>query len=128
MRLLNGGVTLAKARVLFAVALLFTNFASTASMQTRGRGILAGELRGNSGESVQGGKVKLMLKSSDPLETTSDKDGRWKVMGIGKGEWTMLVTAPGYAPRVIRIVVERESENGEPLVTILRKMTINARN
>jgi hypothetical protein len=113
---------LAKARVLIAVALLFTTFVPTASMQPRGRGVVAGEIRGNNGESVAGGKVKLMVRSGDPLETLSDKDGRWKIMGIGKGEWTMLVTAPGYATRVVRLVIERESTSNDPVVTVMRKM------
>jgi hypothetical protein len=93
-------------------------------MQSRGRGIIAGEIRGNEGELVPGGTVKLMIKSSDPLETTSNKDGRWKIMGIGKGEWTMLVTAPGYSARVVKLVIERESTSGEPVVTVLRKMAL----
>ena len=123
-----GGVTLAKARVLIAVALLFSNFAATASMQSRGRGIIAGEIRGNGGENVAGGTVKLMLKSSEPLETTSDKDGHWRIQGIGKGEWTMLVTAPGYSARVVRLVIERESTSGEPVITVMRKISVAPRN
>jgi hypothetical protein len=120
-------VTVAKARVLIAITFLFTAFAATASMQ-RGRGIIAGEIRGNGGETVAGGTVKLMLKSSDPLETTSDKDGRWRIQGIGKGEWTMLVTAPGYSARVIRLVIERESAGGDPVITVMRKMAVAPRN
>lgn len=112
------------ARVLIAFALLFTLFAPTAATQSRGRGILAGEIRGNAGESVAGGTVKLMMKSSEPIETTANKDGRWKIQGIGKGEWTMLVSAPGYSARVIKLVVERESAGGEPVVTVLRKMSM----
>jgi hypothetical protein len=121
-------VTLVKARVLIAITLLFTAFASTASMQTaRGRGILAGEIRGNSGESVANGKVKLMMKTSDALEATSDKDGHWRIMGIAKGEWTMLVTAPGYAARVVKLVVERESTNSDAVVTVMRKISVTPR-
>ena len=117
-----------KARVLIAITLLFTSLASTASMQTaRGRGILAGELRGNAGESVPGGRVKLMMKTSDPLEATSDKDGHWRIMGIAKGEWTMLVAAPGYAARVLKLVVERESTNGDAVVTVMRKISVAPR-
>ena len=118
---------MAKARVVVGVALLFSNLVVTASMQTRGRGIIAGEVRGNGGETVAGATVKLMLKSSEPLEASSDKEGRWRILGIGKGEWTMLVTAPGYAPRVVKMIVERESTNGDPVITVMRKMTLAQR-
>jgi hypothetical protein len=97
-------------------------------MQNRGRGIIAGEIRGNGGELVAGGTVKMMIQSSDPLQTTSNKDGKWRIAGIGKGEWTMLVTAPGYAARVMRVVIERESASGDPVVTVLRKMTVPTSN
>jgi hypothetical protein len=88
---------------------------------------MSGELRAHTGEQVAGGTVKLMAKSGDPLQTTSNKDGRWTISGLGKGEWTMLVTAPGYSARVIRVVVERETTNSETVVTVLRKMAVAGR-
>jgi hypothetical protein len=119
---------LAHVRLTIAVALLFTVFAPMASMQTRGRGVMSGELRGNGGELVAGATVKFMVKSGEPLEATTNKDGKWKIVGIGRGEWTMLVTAPGYSARVIRLLVERENVNGgDPVVTVMRKMTIPTR-
>jgi hypothetical protein len=121
-------VSVFKARLIVVIALLFTVHAATASMQSRGHGVMSGELRGHTGEKVDGGTVKMMAKSGDPLQTTSNKDGRWTISGLGKGEWTMLVTAPGYSARVIRVVIERESTNGEPVVTVLRKMAVAPRN
>ena len=114
-------------RLIVAIALLFTVHAAVASSQSRGHGIMSGELRAHTGEQVAGGTVKLLAKSGDPLQTTSNKDGRWTISGLGKGEWTMLVTAPGYSARVIRVVIERETTNGEPVVTVLRKMAIAQR-
>jgi len=35
--------------------------------------------------------------------------------------------SPGYAARVIRVVIERESVNSEPVVTVLRKMVLAPR-
>jgi hypothetical protein len=109
---------------MIAVALFFTLYVPMASMQSRGLGVMTGQIRGHAGEQVAGGTVKFMVKSGSPIEATSNKDGRWRVAGIGKGEWTLLVTAPGYAARVIKLVVERESDGSEPVVTVLRKMSL----
>ena len=118
---------MAQARLIVVIALLFTVHAAMASAQTRGHGVMSGELRAHTGEQVAGATVKMMAKSGDPLQTTSNKDGRWTISGLGKGEWTMLVTAPGFSARVIRVVIERESTNGEAVVTVLRKMAVPPR-
>jgi hypothetical protein len=116
-----------QARLIVVIALLFTVHAGMASAQQRGIGVMSGELRGHTGEQVAGGTVKLMAKTGDPIQTTSNKDGKWKISGIGRGEWTMLVTAPGYSARVIRVLIERESTNGEAVVTVLRKNAVAPR-
>ena len=118
---------MSQARLSIAVALLFTVHAGIASMQHRGIGVMSGELKGHTGEQVAGATVKFSTKSGEPLQTTTSKDGKWRISGLGKGEWTMLVTAPGYAARVIRVVIERESVNSEPVVTVLRKMVLAPR-
>ena len=110
---------------MIAVALLFTLYVPMASMQSRG--VMTGQVKGHAGEQVPGGTVKFMVKSGSPIEATSNRDGRWRVAGIGKGEWTLLVTAPGYTARVVKLVVERESDSAEPVVMVLRKMSIAPR-
>jgi len=83
---------LAQVRWMIAVALLFTLYVPMASMQSRGLGVLTGQIRGHAGEQVAGGTVKFMVKSGNPIEATSNKDGRWRVSGIGKGEWMVVGT------------------------------------
>jgi hypothetical protein len=98
-------------------------FPSVGSSQSRGLGIVNGEIRGNTGERVDGGTVKFMLGGGDAIQATADKEGKWKAGGIGKGQWRVLVSAPGYAARIVTLAIERESFGTDPVITVLRRVS-----
>ena len=50
-----------------------------------------------------------MLPGGDAIQASSDKDGRGKAVGLGKGQWRVLVSAPGYAARVVTLMIEKKA-------------------
>ena len=97
-------------------------FAPAASAQSRGFGVIDGEVRNENKEQVAGVDVKFLPASGEPIHALVGKDGKWRAIGVGKGQWRVFVQAPGYASRIITIVVENETVGTEPIVTVLRKL------
>jgi hypothetical protein len=91
------------------------------SAQTRGFGVVSGEVKSESGEQVTGVSVKFMLASGEPLTALVGKDGKWRAVGVGKGEWKVQVAAPGYTARTVTVVVEQEAATTNSIVTVLKK-------
>ncbi|HEV8395716.1 MAG TPA: hypothetical protein VGQ37_15665 [Vicinamibacterales bacterium] len=99
-------------------------FTPAASAQSRGLGVVNGELRGNAGEHIAGGSVKFILGAGESIQANADKDGKWRAVGVGKGQWRVLVSAPGYAARVVTLVIEKETFGTDPVVTVLRRLSM----
>jgi len=114
-----GRVQLLSSVLLLSGILLFT---PAASAQTRGFGVVNGEVRSESNEQVAGVTVKFMLASGEPIHALVSKDGKWRAVGVGKGQWRVLVAAPGYASRIVSVLVEQETFGTDPIVTALRKL------
>ena len=96
-------------------------FPPVASTQSRGLGIVNGEIRSSDGEQVVGGSVKFMLGGGDAIQAQADNDGKWRAVGVGKGQWKVLVSATGHASRVVTLSIEKESFGTEAVVTVLRR-------
>jgi hypothetical protein len=101
-------------------------FSPAGSAQTRGFGVVNGEVKSESGEQVTGVTVKFMLASGEPLTALVGKDGKWRAVGVGKGEWKVQVAAPGYASRTVTVVVEQETVTTNSIVTVLKKAPVKA--
>ena len=111
-----------RVRILSAV-LIFSVVAQVAFAQSRGLGVVNGEVRGNAGERIDGGTVKFMLGSGDAIQATTDRDGKWRAAGIGKGQWRVLVSASGYAARIVTLAIDKESFGTDPVITVLRRLS-----
>ena len=96
-------------------------FAPDASAQSRGFGVVNGEIRDEDGGAIAGGAVKFMLPFGEPIQALVAKDGKWRAIGFGKGQWRVMVAAPGYAAKVVTISVDKETFGTDPIVTVLRK-------
>jgi hypothetical protein len=92
-----------------------------ATAQQRGLGVLNGTITTETGEPVAGVVVKLPMADGSAVEAKTDDSGRWVVSGIGKGEFHMSITKDGYAAKVVKIVVERESMRPEPIKLTIKK-------
>ena len=89
--------------------------------QSRGLGVLNGKITSDTGEPVAGVVVKLPLADGSAVETKTDDAGRWVVSGIGKGEFHMSITKDGYAGKVVKVIVEKETMRPEPVKIALKK-------
>ena len=93
-----------------------------ASAQSRGFGVVNGEVRNENKEPVAVVDVKFLPASGEPIRALVGKDGKWRAIGVGKGQWRVFVQAPGYTSRIVTILVENETAGTDPIVTVLRKL------
>jgi hypothetical protein len=89
--------------------------------QSRGLGRLNGTITSESGEPLAGVVVKVSA-GSDELEGKSDNSGKWAVAGIGKGQFTAEFSKDGFETKRIKLVVEREVMQSEPIKVSLKKV------
>jgi tetratricopeptide (TPR) repeat protein len=89
---------------LFFVAIALLAAALPASAQSwAGRGRLQGEVRDEQGQPVEGAKITLR-KGNDrvdpntdgPKSITTNKNGKWSVLGLAQGAWGILIEKDGF--------------------------------
>jgi hypothetical protein len=107
-------------RVALAVMAMVVLTGAVATAQMRGLGAVNGVVESEAGEPVSGVSIKFLLSGGEAIEGKSDGSGKWRILGVGKGEWKVEFAASGYATRLIKFVVERETMNGDA-VKIVRK-------
>jgi hypothetical protein len=107
-----------------AAAVICAVYFSSADVvaQQRGLGAVTGVVSSEAGEPVNGASVKFMLPNGETVDGKSDGAGKWRVGGLGKGEWRVLFAADGFATKVVKFVVERETiTGGDPVKIVLKK-------
>jgi len=65
----------------------------------KGKGRLQGLVIDESGKPVQGATVTLRMQENPdqgPEQLTTDKKGRWSILGLVLGMWTVHIQAPGF--------------------------------
>lgn len=91
----------------------------------RGVGRLGGVVLDENDEPIAGAKVVLTYIQDAggglQLEATADKKGEWSFIGLGSGQWNLVVTAEGYEPLSKEVTVSQLERN--PKVTVnLKKL------
>lgn len=109
--------------VRMAAAAICAVYISSADVvaQQRGLGAVTGRVSSEAGEPVNGAAIRFMLPGGETVDGKSDAAGKWRVGGLGRGEWKVLFSAPGFAERTVKFVVERETLTGGTPVTIVLK-------
>jgi tetratricopeptide (TPR) repeat protein len=90
---------------IIAMAML-VSAAAFASQDWRGNNRLAGSVVDkNSGAPIGGATLKLRIQKGDKSgpDITSDKKGKWAVLGLAAGSWNIDVEAPGYINRQLSL-------------------------
>lgn len=64
----------------------------------RGRGRLSGKVADESGNPVTSATITLQFLERKEVtrETKTDKNGKWKIAGLGSGRWKITVSAQGF--------------------------------
>jgi Tfp pilus assembly protein PilF len=102
--------------LLVSAAVVCSMAGPVAAQAWRGRGRLEGKVQAQDGKPVEGAVVKFTSAKSGPNgpEVKADKGGRWTYLGLGSGEWTVTIEAPGYIPGKIVVKVS-ENERAQPI-------------
>ena len=106
--------------VIVALVVLFS--AGTALAQAgRGTAHMGGSVVDKNGKPVAGAKVLASFDKDNgsKFETTTGKDGKWGIMGIGSGSWTITVTAKGYMPQSVNFTSSQIVKNDPVTIKLL---------
>lgn len=87
----------------FLAVLLLAAAVPGAGQSWAGRGRLQGVVKDESEKPVEGAKVTLRAgsdrvdpKAEGPAVITTDKNGKWSVLGLAGGAWGILIEKPGF--------------------------------
>ncbi len=73
-----------------------------------GTGRLEGKVTAPDGKPIAGAKVKLELPERGGTELTTDKKGKWAILGLMSGTWNVDIEAEGYVARRLTASVMQE--------------------
>ena len=92
--------------------------AASAQAQT---GRVVGIVKDETGQPIKGATLSLENPEASPrnFTATSDDRGRFAVIGLKAGEWSLVAQAPGFVAEVARLVV-RATTPSAPLLTLRR--------
>jgi tetratricopeptide (TPR) repeat protein len=92
------------------------------SQEGRGQGRLIGSVVDEAGNPVEGVKITLRYERfANTLTTTSNANGQWGFIGLGRGEITLTVEKEGYAESVVPLQVSGIKQNPQPKVILKKK-------
>ena len=85
-------------------------WASTALAQ---KGVVGGVVKDENGQSIKGATVRGQNPDATPgsFTTTTDDKGRFAVIGLRTGQWTIVAEAPGFHPDAARMQVQGYRDN-----------------
>lgn len=73
--------------------------AAATVMAQMGTGRVTGTVKNTEGKPIAGAKISATSPENDrAIETTTDKDGKWALLGFRSGNYEFTFTAEGYAP------------------------------
>jgi Flp pilus assembly protein TadD len=99
-----------------ALSLLFAAAPALLAQEWRGgRARVEGTVKNERGEPIAGAKVSLRWKAhTDGPDLTTDKKGKWAMLGLVGGTWNIDFEAPGYVSKQISAQL-KEGERNPPI-------------
>src|SRR5262249_9033393 len=80
-----------------------------------GRARVEGSIKNEKGEPIAGAKIHLRWKGkSEGPDLTTDKKGKWAMLGLAGGSWNIDFEATGYVTKQISVEV-KEAERNPPI-------------
>jgi len=88
----------------------------------RGRARISGKVIDEDGNPVVKAKVRIEFLEREDItrDTTTDKNGKWKIMGLGSGNWRLIIQVEGFIPFQDTIFV-RQLDVNPALIHVLQK-------
>lgn len=104
------------------VVLALVGVGATASAQLHGMGRIQGTVADEGGAPLADVAVTATLPgSAGEITGTSDAKGRWIVGGLGRGEWEVVFSKPGFAPRKAKVSLTVELARIPAIAVALKK-------
>jgi Tfp pilus assembly protein PilF len=99
-----------------------------AAQSWAGQGRVQGEVRDEQGKPLEGVKITLRMGTDrvdpakeGPKQVTTNKNGKWSLLGLAGGAWGILLEKEGYMPSEGQIKVDEHSVTvPQPLVVTLK--------
>lgn len=115
------GRTLSKLSLIILTSFLFVSYAI--AQAGRGRARIGGAVEDEEGNSIKSAKIVIHLLENEKVkrETTTDKKGKWSIIGLGTGDWRVTASADGYYAVYVDIYV-RQLERMPKITLTLKKI------
>ena len=115
------GRTISKLSLIILASFLFVNYAI--AQAGRGRARIGGVIEDEDGNSIKSAKIAIHLLENEKVkrETTTDKKGKWSIIGLGTGDWRVTASADGYYAVYVDIYV-RQLEKMPKITLTLKKI------
>jgi len=87
----------------------------------RGKARISGFVKDEDGSSIKSGKIVMQFLQNEQVkrETTTNKKGKWAIIGLGTGAWRVTASADGYIPTYKDIYIQQLELN--PMITLILK-------
>jgi tetratricopeptide (TPR) repeat protein len=107
-----------------AIIVLTLSLTAGLALAQAGRGLarMGGVVQDKAGKPIAGAKIAALFEKEEVSNfgATTDKDGKWGIIGVGTGNWMVTITAKGYMPQSINYYVH-QLQNNPPLNVKLEK-------
>jgi Tfp pilus assembly protein PilF len=117
---------IAKFIVLLTVLLVVVGVPVVHAQCWAGKGRLQGQVKDEAGKPVEGATVTLRVgndtvdaKKDGPAILTTDRNGKWSILGLTSGPWGVLIEKTGFVPSEGRVSVN-EYAVAQPLIITLK--------
>ena len=119
--------------LVFSLLLLLLFAGLPASAQRRaGKGRLHGEIKDEQGRPVEGATIWLRLGDAaidpnnpgdGPKPITTNKHGKWSILGLAQGAWRVLILKEGFLPSEGNVQVNESGPPPQAIVVALKSMS-----
>jgi len=119
--------------LVFSLLLLLLFAGLPASAQRwAGKGRLHGEIKDEQGKPIEGATVWLRLGDAEidpnnpgdgPKSITTNKNGKWSVLGLAQGGWRVLILKEGFLPSEGNVKVNESGPPPQAIVITLKTMS-----
>jgi len=89
----------------------------------RGKARISGTVLDGAGNPVPGAKVVAVFEQEEAssFDAVAGRDGKWAIIGIGTGNWTITASAKGYLPVSVSVSVKQLERNAAINITLDKK-------
>lgn len=112
--------------------LLFLAGLPASAQRWAGRGRLHGEIKDDQGRPVEGAQVWLRLGDAaidpnnpgdGPKPVTTNKNGKWSILGLAQGAWRVLIVKEGFLPSEGNVKVNESGPPPQAIIIALKPMS-----